>query len=427
MRDLDASQSAALAVDGVLPRYACTPASFDEAAEAASHAAAQDLAVVPRGAGSGLGLGFPPAAADLVLETRGLNRVIAYEPADLTVTVEAGLSIGALQRLLHAEGQFLALDPPGPAEATLGGIIATNASGPMRFAHGTARDLVIGTRVVNADGRLTRAGGRVVKNVAGYDLNKLYIGSLGTLGLVVELSFKLTPLPPRHSTVAASFADLDAARRAVLAVLRSPLSPQCVDLLDATAAAGLGLDTPGGGYLVLLRAAGFERAVERQVRDLGAVCEAQDARLLTATEDDAQLWHGVRQLAFVQGDAVLLKSSVPISETAAMHASLNDAAAREGLAPVIFSHAGSGVVYARLEGSLGQDAWLEAAERLVLAARAAASARGGSLIVEAAPTALKQRLDVWGEVGPSFRVMQALKRELDPKRTLNPGRFVGHL
>src|ERR687883_1494657 len=156
---------------------------------------------------------MPPRRLDQIIETTGLNRVVEYEPADLTVTVEAGMRFAELQQRLAEEGQFLALDPPAAEGATIGGVIATNASGPLRFAYGTARDLVIGTRVANPDGTLTRAGGRVVKNVAGYDLTKLYIGSLGTLGVIVELSFKLAPIPPVLSTVVGSFGGLEQVHR----------------------------------------------------------------------------------------------------------------------------------------------------------------------------------------------------------------------
>src|SRR4051812_47178313 len=178
--------------------------------------------VIPRGGGTRMGLGFPPTAADVLLHTTNLDRVVDYEPADLTLTIEAGATLEEVQELLRPEGQFLALDPPLASQSTLGGIIASNASGPLRLAYGSARDLVIGTRVVNADGISTKAGGRVVKNVAGYDLNKLYIGSLGTVGIVVELSFKLWPLPHAEATLLASF--LPAQLGAALAVLmRTPL------------------------------------------------------------------------------------------------------------------------------------------------------------------------------------------------------------
>src|SRR6266498_4107469 len=153
---------------------------------------------------------MPPRRVDLALLTTGLNHIVEYEPADLTVTVEAGMRFADLQAALGEHGQFLALDPAVDSNATIGGIIATNASGPLRFSFGSARDLVIGTRVANPDGSLTRAGGRVVKNVAGYDLNKLHIGGLGTLGVIVELSFKLAPIPPALVRAVGRSSSLDA-------------------------------------------------------------------------------------------------------------------------------------------------------------------------------------------------------------------------
>ena len=235
--------TAVLEIDGVAAQRRIAPTSAAELAEAVHAADQAGQAVAPVGGGTQLELGMPPARLDVVIETTALDRVVEYEPADLTITVEAGIRFSRLQSLLAEQGQFLALDPPAEDDATLGGLIATNASGPLRFAYGTARDLVIGTRVANPDGALTRAGGRVVKNVAGYDLNKLYIGSLGTLGIIVELSLKLAPIPPASASVIAQFADLDGVRGVLNAVVHSPLSPLAVELLGpgASKAAGLPL------------------------------------------------------------------------------------------------------------------------------------------------------------------------------------------
>src|SRR5919202_2765316 len=210
-------------IDGFSPAETVSPATAEEVAAALKAADDAGQAVAPVGGGTQLDLGMPPRRLDRIIETTGLDRVVEYEPADLTVTVEAGLRFADLQKTLSEQGQMLAFDPPAAPEATIGGLVATNASGPLRFAHGSARDLVIGTRVANPDGALTRAGGRVVKNVAGYDLNKLYVGGLGTLGVIVELSFKLAPIPPASATVVGSFGskDLDALRTCVSAVLHS--------------------------------------------------------------------------------------------------------------------------------------------------------------------------------------------------------------
>src|SRR5262249_19957438 len=226
--------------------------------------------VIPRGGGTRMTLGFPPRAADLVVQTEKLHEVVEYEPADLTVTVQAGMRLSELQERLRAEGQMLALDPAAADRATIGGLIAANASGPLRFMYGTARDLVIGTRVVNADGIVSKAGGRVVKNVAGYDLNKLYVGSLGTVGVIAELSFKLHPLPQAQGALLATFSSADDAASAVSALVRSPLGLAAIELLDAGAADGLpgGVSLDGDDVVLIVAATGFERAVVRQLGDV---------------------------------------------------------------------------------------------------------------------------------------------------------------
>ena len=234
------SVSTAFEIDGIAAHERAAPATAAELAATLQAADEAGNAVAAVGGGTQLDLGMPPSRLDVVIDTTGLNRVVEYEPADLTVTVEAGIRFAELQRILGEQGQFLALDPAVQDGATIGGVIATNTSGPLRLSYGTPRDLVIGTRVANPDGTLTHAGGRVVKNVAGYDLNKLYIGSLGTLSIVVELSFKLAPIPPSLEAVVGQVPDLDAARELVGADVHSPLSPLPIELLGPRAAAAAG-------------------------------------------------------------------------------------------------------------------------------------------------------------------------------------------
>src|SRR6266851_3044750 len=293
--------STASAIDGIASTPRVTPASREEMAEALRLADSRGEAVAPVGGGTQLDLGMPPTRLDLVIETTRLNKVVEYEPADLTVTVEAGLPFADLQKQLAEQGQFLALDPPAAASATIGGVIATNVSGPLRFAYGTARDLVIGTRVANPDGTLTRAGGRVVKNVAGYDLNKLYVGSLGTLSIIVELSFKLAPIPPAAESVVGQFADVDTARRVGNAVVHSPLSPLAIELLGPGAAEAAGLPRAN---LLVFRLGGYPQAVERQVRDLSALIGQHGGQRVDAP---STTWDGLGRMcgAARQRDVVL--------------------------------------------------------------------------------------------------------------------------
>src|SRR5206468_3459619 len=208
----------------------------EELAEVVRLAQVSGASVIPRGGGSRMALGNPPRRTDLLLSTRGLNRIVEYVPADLTAIVEAELGLAELQAKLVTERQLLALDPPNAARATINGVVASNANKPLRLQYGSTRDLVIGTRVANADGMLTKAGSRVVKNVAGYDLNKLYTGSLGTLGVIVQLSFKLHPLPATRGSVIGVFERLDDAEAVVRRLMRSPLGPSALEVLGRSAA-----------------------------------------------------------------------------------------------------------------------------------------------------------------------------------------------
>ncbi|MGI9146893.1 MAG: FAD-binding oxidoreductase [Chloroflexota bacterium] len=405
--------SAVLDIDGISATRRVGPASADELAEAVRAADQDGQAVAAVGGGTQLDLGMPPTRLDVIVDTTALDRVVEYEPADLTITVEAGIRFSRLQTVLAEQGQFLALDPPAEDEATLGGLIATNASGPLRFAYGTARDLVIGTRVVNADGVLTRAGGRVVKNVAGYDLNKLYVGSLGTLGILVELSLKLAPIPPASDAVFAQFSELDGARRVLDAVVHSPLSPLAVELLGSGAAQAAGLP---GEKLIVFRLGGYPQAVDRQVRDLSALLERHGGRQVEAPEN---AWEDLvrSRVAALRTHAVVCKASGPLSSSAALVTIMEHHFS--GLEPIVWAHAGSGVGFAACSAPSDASVLLEARREI------AALGSNASLVIQRCPAAVKRSLDVWGDAGSSLPLMRALKNKLDPRNTLNPGRYVG--
>src|SRR6516225_9507792 len=218
------------AVDGVLPRLAIIPETVEQVSQAVTLANQQGLTLITRGGGSRLNLGSIPERFDVLLETTKLTRLLEHEAPDLTCHAEAGSTIAALQAQLATKGQWLALDPPDAQQATIGGVLASNASGPKRLRYGTARDMVIGLHVVQASGEVARSGGRVVKNVAGYDLNKLYIGSLGTLGIIVEANFKLQPLPAEERTLILTFSNAVDAMQNVIALLGSLSTPSAIEL-----------------------------------------------------------------------------------------------------------------------------------------------------------------------------------------------------
>ena len=389
------------AVDGVFAGSSVTPGTPEELAQALHDADQLGEAVAPIGGGTQLDLGMPPARLDRAIETTRLNRVVEYEPADLTITVEAGVRFGELQRILGEQGQFLALDPALPDDATIGGIIATNASGPLRFSYGTARDLVIGTRVANPDGTLTRAGGRVVKNVAGYDLNKLYIGSLGTLAIVVELSFKLAPVPPSMAVVVGEFSQVSSVRSIVDAVVHSPLSPLAIELV--------------GSRQVAFRVGGYPQAVQRQVRDLSALI-AQHGRV--RVDVAPSYWDDLkRDRVSARQREVVLKAAAPLSESTTLVETLERRL--DGLDAVVWAHGGNGVAYAACSAPSDASVLTEIRRHVT------AVGDNASLVIERCPTSMKREIDVWGDPGPALSLMRALKGKLDPNNTLNPGRYVG--
>src|SRR6266699_2543286 len=257
------------ALDGLLPRLAVIPETVEQVAQIVALANQQGLTVLSLGGGSRINLGGVPEQFDILLETTQLVRLLEHEAPDLTCHVEAGITLAALQAQLATKGQRLALDPPGAQQATIGGILASNASGPKRLRYGTARDMVIGLHVVQASGEVARSGGRVVKNVAGYDLNKLYIGSLGTLGIIVETNLKLQPLPISERTLLLTYANVNDAMQTVMALLGSLLTPSAIELIDAGAASDMsdffGLNLPTDGYNLAIDFEGTSVSIDRQL------------------------------------------------------------------------------------------------------------------------------------------------------------------
>lgn len=407
------AQTTSFAIDGITPRSIETPNDAQEVARILKNASAEKLAVIPRGGGTMLDLGAPLPRADIILSLEKLNRVIDYQPANLTVRTEAGITLDALNQTLAQHGQFLPLDPPFPARATIGGILATNASGPLRIRYGSARDLLIGIRVALADGQMVKGGGQVVKNVAGYDLPKLFVGSLGTLGVIVEATFKLAPLPKTAATVFAAFENLDAVCGVAIKILQSPLLPDGLEILNRSASLALGL---GDGFALLARFGGVASAIERQARDVEKWSRENDSMATTIMDDRASLWARLRDFIF-EKETVVKIGALP-TQIGAIGAEAERLAQEHGITSSFIAHA-VGILFVALDGDLDH------VSNLTTALRQSAMAMNGHLTIQRAPRALRERVDVWGPLRNDFAVMQKLKKEFDPNGILNPGRFVG--
>jgi glycolate oxidase FAD binding subunit len=408
-------------VDGVPVGRVARPGSVSEASQVLRAAADDGLAVAFSGGGSKLGLGNPPGRVDLLVSTQRMDQVLEHAAGDLVVRAQAGVRLADLQQHLAPAGQWLALDPPEP-RATLGGVVAANASGPRRLRYGTVRDLIIGITVVLADGTVARAGGKVVKNVAGYDLAKLFCGSLGTLGMVAEVIFRLHPVPAAAAVVTVALDAPERVGQATRRLLRSALEPSAIEL---------SLDEWGWPGRLTVVFEGIRPGVDAQAA-AAAELLGQDGEAAVAGpgETDAALSQ-LGALPFEKAE-LAFKATCPPAELPAVLAELlggdRRSWERRWIGPVS-AHAGTGVLWlasGAREGDLRADH--PAVPRLVewiAEARQGLAARGGSLVVVKAPLHLKRQVDAWGPAGDALGLMRRVKERFDPERRMSPGRFVG--
>lgn len=441
------------------------PATVGELQQLVRDAAARGHAVYPVGGRTMLDLGMPPARDGVAIDTTRLDRVIDYPSRDMTITVEAGIRIAKLQEILRAEGQRLPIDVPRAPKATLGGAIAANTSGPRRYGFGTFRDYVIGISVVDAAGNETKAGGRVVKNVAGYDLCKLYTGSLGTLGVITQVTLKLKPLPESSALVWMKFDDSTRVAAALERLAVSGTRPTAIELLSAAtakiivgvagmsthrceaqpsvlstqysvpstqppptsaqqsapstqySALGTHFPLPSGGWVLVV---GFEESVEGvkwQVAQLAReLHELSSGRQIECDGAATGSWHALAEFQSATLGPVTFKANVRSSRIV----EFCDAVRSQSIDWLLQAHVANGIVF----GHATQPADLPTMERSLADLRSLATTLGGNLVLRRCPTEWKSRLPVWGEPRGDGWLMRAIKRKLDPGNVLNPGRFV---
>jgi glycolate oxidase FAD binding subunit len=397
-------------------RVVAFPQNTAELSEVLKLAHRERWLVIPAGGGTWLKMGNRPSSFHLVVSTGRMDRILEYEPADLTTTLEAGCQLAQFNKVAARNRQFIPLDPFGDENSTLGGTIATASSGPMRSAYGTPRDWLIGIRVVHADGRITKAGGKVVKNVAGYDLCKLYTGSFGTLGVIAEMSFKLRALPPQEKTLVIYADDAASVFPLISKIIELDIQPAACELISPGDTI---LPLDNGRFALVLRFRNPTVTINWQIDETMSGSGNLPSTVLS-DEEASEFWRLYNESEIVGLWGYCLRLSVLPADLSLLIDDLQRIISKK----INWrAHAASGVVRIHSESE-----WLGKSDdervKMIEELRRSAQSRGGSLVILGAPDEIIDQLDVWGEAGATKSLMRALKMKFDPDGLLNPGRFV---
>jgi FAD/FMN-containing dehydrogenase len=448
-------------VDGMRPRFVVFPSDVEQVSNIVRIAHREKMSVIPWGSGSKVSTGQVPSRLDLIICTRRLDKVIDMDTANLTVTAQAGVRLKDLQADLADEenrcylpyedattlsdeavcsdrenvGCFIPLTPPRIDSATIGGIIASNSSGPTRLLYGMPRDLVLGIRYVSPDGEIVGMGGKTVKNVSGYDISKLMIGARGSLGILCEMTLRLLPLPECVGTSIVSFSSLSKAVTYTQRIFDSDLIPAAVELFNRSCLPLLyqkaGFDSAPGDYLVALGLESFEEPVQRMSAEIDSMASeiGSESTLTYADDDHRSFWYDYSNLPSRlldhHPDVVSAKISVPISNTSRVIDYIESHVTGITGEHLILSHAGNGVLHLHLLGEQSVAACEAELISFIKDLLDESLTLGGNLVVERASPELKKSLPVWGIPGNDLMVMAWIKKEMDPHGLFCPGRFVG--
>lgn len=414
----------AYAIDGIVPKWVVRPSTSEQVCQCITFARDRDWKIVPLGGGTEIDVGCPPERVDLVISTERLTAVTYDNRRDMTVRVGAGMTLSGLEELVREDNLWLPVDPPMPEKATIGGVVSANSNGPLRFGKGPLRDHVIGVRLATPDGKLVAAGGTVVKNVAGYDLCKLVTGSLGTLGVLVDVALKLASRSESDALVWASVDSGEKTEEIVAAVMDSSADPILLEAINGTQTKRLCPDPledlPPDGTILAFGFDGGRAKVEWQVETVRAVIEKLGGTVLITQHDDAALSARERLVDCSRRDEapMVLKASVLSSQAVELVSVANSLTRQTDVQLGSVSHAGNGIVTFFADG---ENAALAGVAKGLLAKT---TALGGHLTVCKAPLPLKPELAIWGGSVEAWPMMQKIRSEFDPTECLSPSRFV---
>jgi glycolate oxidase FAD binding subunit len=454
----DPAACAAYGVDGIAPTAVAKPSSAGEVAEIVRFAALENLALIPCGSRTKLAIGMPPSRHDIALDMTALDQIAHYDPGDLTLSVDAGMPLAKLNAVLFEHKQFLPLLVPWYSRATIGGTIASGIHSPLQQFYGTARDFLIGAEFITGSGALTKSGGHVVKNVTGYDLHKLLIGSLGSLAVITRLNFRTFPSLAASRGFVTSFPNAEGALALRRAIAESPLTPLTFDVLSPELAQIFATRTPATPEVAVFSGenhstddtslpvigdwfrprewqlcaafGGTPEVLDRYSRDLTRLAEQARASSTAILDDSTRpsLWGRLRESLSLfletSSDATIFKISVLPSRHVDLFSSLRQIAEVAGLPHALVARAGGAIYFAILPSSANNDTTLRQAQVTTQILDLIYSA-GGDATLLFAPRALKQHVSVWGAPRQDLALMRRLKNAFDPQNILAPGRYAG--
>ena len=455
--------TAQYAVDNATPKAVIFPKNTQQVSEVVTHANRKNLAIVPWGSGSKMAMGNPPKRLDMVVCTSCMKHMTDVDTENLTITLEAGVKFRDIQARLATQenrcylpledlgketnesicsdransGCFLPIDAPFANSATIGGIVASNSSGPRRLLYGLPRDIVLGVRFVAPNGEIVGTGGKTVKNVSGYDISKLMIGSLGTLGILCEMTLRLLPLPERMETLLVSYGSLSDASAFVKRVFETQLLPAAVEVMNSNAFTNLKMgsapDFGSGGYVVAVALEAFEEAVKRMRGEMLDMARATAVKGDASIQEDQhrRFWLAVSDLfpclAGRFSGLITVQLNYPISQWKEIIEFANNTLSTSHIEHAILARAGSGLSLINFLIDQGNTTAMNKGVEAIGTLLGRCRKAGGNLVVQRAPTELKQDLPMWGERPSDFLVMKRISEQLDPAGIMSPGRFVGGL
>ena len=421
-------------IDGISPRLVATPENIEQISLILQIATKNNLSVTPWGGGTKINIGNYPAKLDIVLCMSEMDKIIEMHPADMTMTVQAGTKMSSIKNALTKEGQLLPLTSPLESRATIGGTISTNVSGYHNLIYGTSRDLVIGTKFIQANGTITKSGGKVVKNVTGYDLNKLFVGAIGTLGILAEISLKVIPLPRRLQTFVCFFPSITQALKADTEIKQLGLSPTTSFILDSGSASHVDVyqeESSRGSALLVTELYSGSSGMQKRENEMVRICHAEKDSFCQSldSQNARSLWEQLSNFGQVDNkdsSLLILRCGVRPSYLKSAHDSV--------LAELSDVNLSGGTILQQSLGLIHFYVWpiepiptATSLSTLIARIRSIMSKMEGYTMVEQCPIETKHHCDVWGDPGNSLRLMKQVKDQFDPTSILSPGRFIGRI